>query len=323
MKKLLLFILVAMGGYSFAQFPTTSLTVSYPFTNGSTNDASGNNNHLTAFNGPVMCADRFNNPNCAYQFDGINDYMKAINPGPMNHKSRSVVFWAKTTAPFNSDGYAVLHYGNGSVGGGRVEYGLNSSCNSFYIDYGYGFVSKPFATTDNMWHMYAAVYDSTISFGITSVKYYIDANLVSSNCYTYNTTQTINTVPLDPINIGRFSSSLPRYFNGALDDIHVWERPLTPVEIGAIFNLPNTLGENFSEDDYFTITPNPATDKMEIRASILLEEIAIYNLLGQRVCCQKSNVSTAEINVGTLPFGVYFVEIRTKKGSAVKRFIKN
>src|ERR1044071_3335825 len=85
-----------------AQIPTSGLQVSYPFTNGSTNDFSPNNNNLTAFNGPTTCPDRFNIPNCAYLFDGVNDYMVAINPGPKYKKSRSLSFWAKTAANFNS-----------------------------------------------------------------------------------------------------------------------------------------------------------------------------------------------------------------------------
>jgi hypothetical protein len=323
MRKFLFFSIIVAGINAVAQFPTTSLTVSYPFTNGSVNDVSGYNNHLTAFNGPTPCADRFNNPNCAYQFDGINDYMKAINPGPMNHKSRSLVFWAKTTAPFNSDGYAVLYYGDGYNGGARVEYGLNSTCNSFYIDYGYGFVSKPFATTDNMWHMYAAVYDSTISYGITSVKYYVDANLIGTNCYTYNPTQVINTQPLDPIYVGRFTSSLPRYFSGALDDIHVYERPLTPGEIVTIYTFPNTVSEHSPGEIHVTVLPNPAHDHIEVRADDKIDVLDIRNILGEQVYHQDDVSTVEQINISSLTSGMYLMEVRTKKGSSVTKFIKN
>jgi hypothetical protein len=321
MRQILLLAVWLSAINLFAQFPTTSLTVSYPFNNGSTNDLSGNNNNLTAFNGPTPCSDRFNNPNCAYLFDGVDDYMKAINPGPMNHKSRSIVFWAKMSTPFNSNGFAVLHYGDGSIGGGRVEYGLNSTCNSFYIDYGYGFASVPFATTDNMWHMYAAVYDSTISYGITSVKYYVDANLIGTTCYTYNPSQTVNTKPLDPINIGRFNTSLPRYFTGALDDIHVWARPLTPGEIVTIFTLPNSFEETRLDISDISVFPNPAKDRVEIRG-FKEADIFVFNALGQKVV-EETNVSTKlSINLAALQKGIYFIRVSNSNGSVTRKIVR-
>ncbi len=324
MKSILLFAVCLITLNLTAQFPTTSLTVSYPFTNGSTNDVSGNNNHLTAFNGPTPCPDRFNNPNCAYLLDGTNDYFKAINPGPMNHKSRSIIFWAKTIAPFNSDGYTVLYYGEESTGGGRIEYGLNSSCNSLYVDYGYGFISKPFATTDNMWHMYTIVYDSTLSYQITSVKYYVDASLIGTSCYTYNTTQTINTQPMDPITIGKFSNSLPRYFNGAIDDIHVYERPLTPGEVVTIFTLPNTVKQNDLVGSSVSIFPNPSNDFIEIKSEISgNSNIVIYNAFGQLMLTKISDAEKTKVDVQALASGVYFVQIKTNEYTITRKFIKN
>ncbi|MGB5846927.1 MAG: hypothetical protein WBH40_00475, partial [Ignavibacteriaceae bacterium] len=49
------------------------LVAFYPFT-GNGNDESGFNNHGTVF-GAILVSDRFDNPNSAYQFDGINDYI--------------------------------------------------------------------------------------------------------------------------------------------------------------------------------------------------------------------------------------------------------
>jgi hypothetical protein len=319
--RIFLFLATILLSYQVvAQFPTTSLTVSYPFTNGSTNDVSGSGNHLTAFNGPTPCPDRFNNPNCAYLFDGANDYMKAISPGPMNRQSRSIVFWAKTTAAFNSNGYTVLHYGEGNTGGGRIEFGLNSSCNSVYVDYGFGFVSKSFATTDNQWHMYSIVYDSTISYQITSVKYYVDAVLQSVNCFTYNTGQTINTQPGDPINIGRFLSTNTRYFNGAIDDIHVYARPLTPGELITIYTLPNTIGKDALDASAISVFPNPTTDKIQI-TGFKEGSVSVYNVLGETMKVENAG-SLNLIDLSALPKGIYYLRLQSGNASVVKKVIK-
>ena len=49
------------------------LVAYYPF-NGNANDESGNRNNGTV-NGSTLTTDRFGNANCAYSFDGVNDYI--------------------------------------------------------------------------------------------------------------------------------------------------------------------------------------------------------------------------------------------------------
>jgi hypothetical protein len=46
--------------------------------NGNANDFSGNNNN-GAVSGAIPCTDRFNNPNSAYCFNGINNYISVPN----------------------------------------------------------------------------------------------------------------------------------------------------------------------------------------------------------------------------------------------------
>ena len=54
-------------------YETSHLIAYYPF-NGNANDESGNNNHGTV-NGATLTTDRFSNPNNAYSFDGIDDFI--------------------------------------------------------------------------------------------------------------------------------------------------------------------------------------------------------------------------------------------------------
>lgn len=234
--KIILSIAAAAITFTLAsQVPANGLVSSYPFT-GNSNDASGNNNNLTPFNGPTLTTDRFGNANCAYLFDGLNDYFTAPNPGPLLKKSRSLAFWAKTNTPANSQGYAVLNYGDPNGSGSRFEVGLNSSCNNLYLDLGNGYAGSSYSnTSDNTWHFYVVTYDSTISNQLSSVKYYVDAVLTNSYCI-QPWAQNINTINNLPVNIGRFNPSLPRYFNGSLDDIHFYNQPLNQAEITGMFN---------------------------------------------------------------------------------------
>lgn len=242
MKRIFTALALSLASFAFAQIPTNGLVASYPFT-GNSNDVSGNNYHLTPFNGPTPTTDRFGNPNCAYLMDGVDDYFTATVYGPMGKKSRSITFWAKTTANFNGSGYAVINYGAPTSSGARFELGLNNACNGLYMDLGNGYTTKAYNTIDNSWHMYTVVYDSTISTSQNAVSFFVDATLISSSpCSSYSLTQTINTQTGLTINVGRFYPGIPRYFNGSIDDIHVYNRPLTQTEITTIYNTSPCSG---------------------------------------------------------------------------------
>jgi hypothetical protein len=75
---------------------TSDLVLYLPF-NGNANDQSGNNNNGIV-NGSVLTSDRNGNPNSAYFFDGINDYINiqsssSLNMGPGT--SFSITFYYK------------------------------------------------------------------------------------------------------------------------------------------------------------------------------------------------------------------------------------
>ncbi|HEY4205695.1 MAG TPA: hypothetical protein VGM31_02740, partial [Puia sp.] len=54
---------------------TTGLIAYYPF-NGNADDATGNGNNGSLVNGPTLTTDKMGNPNSAYYFDGVDDYIK-------------------------------------------------------------------------------------------------------------------------------------------------------------------------------------------------------------------------------------------------------
>ena len=66
-------VFVLAAGLAASADLTDGLVVWYPFS-GNANDQSGNGNHATVY-GATLTADRFGNPNSAYWFDGVNDYI--------------------------------------------------------------------------------------------------------------------------------------------------------------------------------------------------------------------------------------------------------
>ncbi|MFP5471227.1 MAG: hypothetical protein ACLGGV_06495 [Bacteroidia bacterium] len=78
MKKTLLssaFALVALS--FFSQDLSNGLLLHYDF-NGNANDISGNNMHATVY-GATLTTDKDGNPNSAYYFDGVDDYIELPN----------------------------------------------------------------------------------------------------------------------------------------------------------------------------------------------------------------------------------------------------
>jgi hypothetical protein len=108
MKTILPLILI-LGGMQLlhAQFTLTDSLVAWYQMDGNAADSSGNANHGTLF-GPTLTTDRFGNPNSAYQFDGVDDYVTVDNnmsfqPGyPMTFAAWIYIYDHSTNIIFNN-----------------------------------------------------------------------------------------------------------------------------------------------------------------------------------------------------------------------------
>lgn len=68
--------------------------------------------------------------------------------------------------------------------------------------------------------------------------------------------------------------------------------------------------------------PNPSSDAISIESNQKLLSINILNILGCSVLEKNINVNRAMLNIGTLPKGIYFLQIITSDGKVVKKFVK-
>ncbi|HNS13303.1 MAG TPA: T9SS type A sorting domain-containing protein [Bacteroidia bacterium] len=83
-----------------------------------------------------------------------------------------------------------------------------------------------------------------------------------------------------------------------------------------------------SNQDEYTLFPNPVRDKMYLSSanSIAPEEVIIYNSLLQRLSVPLLRINNGEymeVNTSMLLPGVYFLEIVSKDGKVVKRFVRH
>ncbi|WP_392347053.1 CotH kinase family protein [uncultured Polaribacter sp.] len=75
----------------------------------------------------------------------------------------------------------------------------------------------------------------------------------------------------------------------------------------------NITGFNSNEID-FTVYPNPTKEKLTITSKQILEEIIIYNPLGQQIKTFQVNFKKGEINISALQKGMYFLSLKGLNG---------
>lgn len=71
----------------------------------------------------------------------------------------------------------------------------------------------------------------------------------------------------------------------------------------------------------FTIYPNPAEEKLMIESVQTIQEISIYNLLGQQVKTFQINFKSGEINISDLNTGAYILNLKLTDGAHVSTMI--
>ena len=71
---------------------------------------------------------------------------------------------------------------------------------------------------------------------------------------------------------------------------------------------------------HLNVFPNPASDYLNISVTddLELKEVSVYNTLGQRLMVSKQD----QINVSTLPSGVYYLSIETDQGRVNKTLVR-
>jgi hypothetical protein len=200
----------------------------YPF-NGNAKDETGKG-HDGSVSGAVLTDDRMGNPNSAYLFDGVNDYIIVENMKtfPAKNVPRSITGWFKSS---KKDPYIMMPFGFGCM---EDEYNFQAGIgpnydngetefrvNGWGDDYDWRTGVKASEFLDGKWHHCAVTYDGT------TTKIYFDGIL-------RNATTTYRYI-IAPENmhlvIGREIDLDEWDFDGALDDIHVYTKALTDAEI--------------------------------------------------------------------------------------------
>ncbi len=225
MKKILLVLMTAFMIFMFVGAAsadlTTGLVAYYPF-NGNANDESGNGHNGTVF-GPTLTLDRFGNPDSAYSFDGVNDYIQIPFAADLHPSIFSLSAWFNTTDA--GKGTIITSDPDSSYCNHGYELGVLDGKGWFFTDptsnCGDGKeVSSNNLLNDGIWHHMVAIFDGS------QMMLYVDGIL--QNQITLTTTYS---KPNSFLRIGMTNRSIGQedqiIYLGSIDEIRIYNQAST------------------------------------------------------------------------------------------------
>ncbi len=307
--------------------PLNGLVAWWPF-NGNAIDESGNINDGTV-NGPTLIADRYSNSSSAYLWNNSSDKIIVVsNPQTQLTASFTISAWIN---PINST------YGTGPNYHAIIEKWGSTGDASYLI--GLRPTGVPFVNT----------HDGSLTTGLDALQS-VPQNTWTNIVYTQNadtgnifingvldTSRTGMVIPLVMNNDLIFGSNdsynsgwAGDAFEGIIDDIGMWNRPLTENEVLSLYQSANStaLLEN-SILNQLIIFQSPVNDKLtftfnSVNSSATI--IALYNLSGQEVSKEIFQFSTAGYKEITIPIsgmknGIYTLQLIQGALQISKQFV--
>jgi len=222
------------------------LVAYYPF-NGNVNDGSGNGNNGSV-HGAVLTTDRHGNPNSAFDFDGVGNYLEVPHsPSLQPPTELSVCAWVRPASFYTGICQAndIVHKGVADHEAGcyvlrYTDNGISNDCFDindldqhfdFWIvfdDYDRRVVRGTRRVMLNDWQFVVGTYDGS------SMKLYVNGILDAS--FQTSGSLRINTRNLF---IGKDDhTQYPYLVNGKIDDVRIYNRALTATEVQNLYNQP-------------------------------------------------------------------------------------
>ncbi len=221
----------------------------YPF-NGNANDHSGNNNN-PVFNNASITSDRFGNPNSAFHFNGVYQYMRIPNKPSLNFSNEiTLSVWVRPTGFYYDICHAsqIISKGGGNYNPGnyalRFDDALFSNgkgcdggiCDTLHQNFrGTGTVLAPYGgdfIKKGQWYNVLYTNDGK------NAKLYVDCKLK------YEVTFPETFTNDEDLFFGKSDDPFfPFWMNGDLDDVRIYNRALHAEEIFALCNETEKLKE--------------------------------------------------------------------------------
>lgn len=183
---------------------------------------------------------------------------------------------------------------------------------------------------DGVWYTFTVVDAGTINVDVTGVTGWDpEVNVYSGSCGAFvcegdsdaccgGTAESVSFSATAGtqywVNIGYWSN----FTDGA-------EGPLTiNVSSPDTATLDSTLSTQTLENELaFSYFPNPVKNNLTLKAQKDIQNVSVYNMLGQEVLRTTPNAVNSEVNMNALQAGAYFVKVTINNVTETVRVIKN
>ncbi|MCW3119799.1 MAG: hypothetical protein JWM28_3881 [Chitinophagaceae bacterium] len=312
MKLLILTFLSILTLSVNAQVPTNGLIAFFPFS-GNANDSSSNSTDGTTHN-VTLTTDRFGKANSAYLFSGnANSYIDFPSTY-LGTEKYTYSLWAKANQ-IPGTGEMAFMLNIGSTGGDQsLNIANNYSGFNGWLGGGYNMTAPSFALNENKspstsnWAHIVCVRDSNFAL------LYIDGVLIDSLGSTAANYPFYGNGSLLAV-IGRRNNG-DGPFNGKIDDVCIYNRPLTKKEVTALYTVKSTSVSSITLNSANMILyPNPNHSDFIIDLNNMQSDgknihIIISNMLGQIVFNQYLQLESNTVQINpSLENGQYVVSI--------------
>ena len=305
-------VLLLFGLNSFGQLDS-GLIAKYYFNNGNANDDSGNGYDADTVNA-TLTVDRFGNTDRAYSFDGLQ-FINIPYSAPFNLDEISISVWFKVLNP-DSLWQRIVTFPVSATGGNQhfsIMYNFSPEPYKImtYFDQannqGAVYAVSNDTVNNNLWHHFVG----TISTSNLQIISYLDGIPVDTTSFTNAPT------PADGhLQIGRFNYTFNENFIGDIDDIRLYDRAISALEVDSLFNEENsTVGIlSLEPETSFSVFPNPFKNILNIQNESNLEiQFTLYNSLGIIIYEEALKSKTSKIDLSSNPSGIYFYKLTDNK----------
>jgi hypothetical protein len=307
--------------------------------NGDAKDKSGNGWDAIVY-GCTLTTGKAGKPNTAYYFNGSGNYMMVPHNAGMNMNTWTMMALVKPKGFYSGlcQGSMILERGLFYTGSSHSlfindnEY--DNDCNVYTPTQmvfgisaaGTSTMNKQnglFVDTVNTWYCVTATY------GNDTAKIYVNGVMIEKGYWQNQYGAGIT----DSLRIGtgtKQSVGYPNWFKGVMDHINIYNSVLTAAQIDsacskATNDTPTVVGEIPRLKEEVIISPNPATKSISVTIPSLREKPTVYiiNTVGQTLLTKQADKVQTEINIETLPAGLYIIKVAYRDDVLFGRLLKN
>lgn len=269
-KAIMILFVFFCFGYSYAQIPRNGLTAYYPF-NGNANNQVSNSTHGTVV-GATLAMGKDSGSVC-YSFDGIND--RILIPSNFDYLPRTINLWFNASSAVSySDWRFIYESDNGNLQYGLLELVLKQDNGQLKLFINAGNCRDTVVVNTNTWYNANLYVDPT-----KRMKFHLNGVLESNKTFT---TFAKSASGSPNVVIGADRLEVQRLFAGKIDDIAVYNRELTQLEIDSIY--------------YSLVPPPPPPPPANIDSLV-----AFYPFDGNANDISGSNLNGTAVNVTNAP----------------------